>query len=145
MFHGLKVLSQMTVLNVCIQMASADIMCTSSMKNMKVLRGWVAYALFIDPDLVWDGARQRTAPGSWARQGRGGVIPEFQNRCHPCCAPPAPPQSSAIPGVSLHPSSSGHLFLLHPACCYLDSVRMSMAQSRDRDSWGILAGVLFPG
>ena len=100
-------------------MASADIICTSSMKNMKTLRGWVSYALFIDPDLVWYGARHRTIPGSWARQGRVDVIPEFQNRCHPCCAPPTLPQSSAIPGVSLHPSSSGHLFLPHPGCCYL--------------------------
>ena len=110
-------------------MASADIICTSSMNNMKTLRGWVSYALFIDPDLVWYGARHRTIPDSWARQGRVDVIPEFQNRCHPCCAPPTLPQSSAIPGVSLHPSSSGHLFLPHPGCCYLDSVRMSRAQS----------------
>ena len=41
-------------------MASADIICTSSMKNMKTLRGWVSYALFIDPDLVWYGPRHRT-------------------------------------------------------------------------------------
>ena len=68
-------------------MASADIIYTSSIKNMKTLRGWVSYALFITPDLVWYGARHRTIPGSWARQGQVAAIPEFQNRCHPCCAP----------------------------------------------------------
>lgn len=57
--------------------------------------------------------------------------------CYPRVSESLPPllrsfytsSSSAIPGISLHPSSSGHLFLPHPGCCYLDSVRMSRAQS----------------
>ena len=109
-------------------MASADIICSSSMKNLKAARGWVSYAVFISPEFVWYGDRHRTIPGSWARQEGADVFPEFQSRCHPA-APLLRLLSLLQPLAPLCIPHLQDIFLPQPGRCYLDSVRMSRAQS----------------